>query len=80
MVEQLGRVVKPEAHGTHHLQAVKPGCRDPAAVAGLGHPPVRNHHTKDQRDMDLGSSHQAFGGSVDTTVLVLPRQRSMMST
>ena len=28
--------MKPEAHGTHHLQAVKPGCRDPAAVAGLG--------------------------------------------
>jgi hypothetical protein len=64
MVEQLGRVVKPEVHGTHHLRAVKPGCRDPAAVAGLGHPPVRIHHTKDQRD--TWTSDQAFGGSVDT--------------
>jgi hypothetical protein len=36
MVEQIESVVKPEAHGTHHLQAVKPGCRDHAAVAGLG--------------------------------------------
>jgi hypothetical protein len=32
-----GRVVEPKAHGTHHLQAVKPGCRNSAALAGLGH-------------------------------------------
>jgi hypothetical protein len=48
MVGQLGRVVKPEAHGTHHLQAVKPGCRDPAALAGLG---PSSTHTKDQRNV-----------------------------
>jgi hypothetical protein len=63
MVEQIESVVKPEAHGTHHLQAVKPGCQDPAAVAGLG----RLRGLLAQRTNEThGPRIKAFGGSVDT--------------
>jgi hypothetical protein len=75
IVGQLGRVVEPEAHGTHYyLQAVKPGCREPAALAGLGRLRALIQRTNETWEPRIKRS------GPPSTSLLPPRQRSMMGT